>query len=191
METNEKSQRLIEAASAILHAAPNRCLNAVVLNKVLFYLDLAVLRDRGQTVTQNPYIALQNGPVIAKYPQRLIAPLEDKGIAKQISLWDGAKPIFLENCPQHFEFLDSDLMILVSDVTAFFGDVTSRLASEYSHRNTGWQLAWNQYLRDGRPTAVNMRIAMQQIVETDPWMDVPVSDDDFLAAADDSIGDAW
>lgn len=43
MKPNDRSQRLLEAASAVLHAAPDHSLNAVVLNKVLFYLDLASL----------------------------------------------------------------------------------------------------------------------------------------------------
>lgn len=192
MKPNDKSQRLIEAASAVLHAAPGRSLNAVVLNKVLFYLDLALLRDRGETITHNAYIALQNGPVVAKYQQRLITPLEEQGIARQISRWDGSKPIVLDDCPAHFEFLDSDAMITVSDVTEFFADATSKIASDFSHQNPGWQLAWNHFLREGRPTAVNLRIAMQQLVESDPWMQVPLSsDDEILAAADDAIGNDW
>lgn len=84
MEPNEKSRRLIEAACAVLHAAPDRSLNAVVLNKALFYLDLASLRDRGETITHNSYIALQNGPVVAKYPQRLIKPLEEQGAGSAV-----------------------------------------------------------------------------------------------------------
>ena len=192
MSPDEKSQRLIESASAVLHAAPTHSLNAVVLNKVLFYLDLAALRDRGDTITHNSYIALQNGPVVAKYQQRLIQGLEEEGIARQISQWDGAKPIVLENCPEHFRYIASDEMILVGDVTNFFADATSRNASEFSHLNPGWKLAWDQYLLDGKPTAINMRIAMQQIVEADPWMQVPLaSDDEVLAAADSAVGDDW
>ncbi len=192
MNPSNKSQRLIEAASAVLHAAPDHSLNVVVLNKALFYLDLAALRDRGETITHNSYIALQNGPVVAKYQQRLIHRLEEEGIARQISQWNGSKPILLENCPSHFEYLDSDAMITISDVTAFFADVTSKLASDFSHLNPGWRIAWDQYLREGKPAAVNMRIAMQQIVESDPWMQVPLSnDDDILAAADNAIGDDW
>jgi len=192
MEANEKSRRLIEAASAVLHIAPNHSLNAVVLNKALFYLDLASLRDRGDTITHNTYIALQNGPVVAKYQQRLIKSLEERGIARQISQWDGSKPIQLENCPKHFDFLDSDAMLTVSDVTHFFADATSQNASDFSHQNPGWQLAWNHYRREGKPAAVDMRIAMQQIVESDPWMQVPLAgDDEILAAADKAIGDDW
>ena len=53
MSTNEKSERLIEAAAAILNAAPDHRLNAVVLNKALFYLDLASLRDRGELLIRS------------------------------------------------------------------------------------------------------------------------------------------
>jgi len=183
---------LIEVASAVLHAAPGHSLNAVVLNKVLFYIDLATLRDRGETLTQNPYVALQNGPVIAKYQNRLIDRLNELGIARQISQWDGSKPIVLEVFPTQFQFLNSEDMIKVSDVTSFFADSTSRIASEFSHRNPGWQLAWNQYQRDGKPVAVNMRIALQQIIEADPWMLRPISDgNQMLSNADAAIGEDW
>ncbi len=192
MTPSEKKQRLIEAASAVLHAAPDHSLNVVILNKALFYLDLSSLRDHAETVTRNSYIALQNGPVVAKYSQRLIASLEEAGIARQISQWNGAKPLVLEKTPEHFEFLNSDEMILVSDVTNFFAGSTSTAASDFSHKNPGWQIAWNYFLREGKPTKVNMRIAMQQIIESDPWMTIPLIDDEaLLAAADEGIGDDW
>ncbi len=192
MDVYEKSERLIEAASAVLNAAPSHRLNAVVLNKTLFYLDLAALRDRAETITGNTFIGIQQGPVVAKYPQRLIGQLESRGIAKQISEWDGSRPIFLEASPQHFQFLDSEAMALVSVVTSFFADSTSRWASDYSHENPGWQLAWNEYRRTGRPCAINMRVALQQIIEDDPWMDLPLlNDDEILAAADAGVGVDW
>ena len=192
MESNEKSQRLIEAASAVLNAAPDRRLNIVVLNKAIFYLDLASLRDRGATIMHNAFIAIQNGPVIAKYPRRLISQLETRGIARQVSLWDGSKPIVLESCSPHFNFLDSDTMILASAVTTFFADASSRQASDYSHENPGWKRAWIESQRTGKPSAVNMRVAMQQIIEADPWMEVPLVDDAMLlAAADNAVGDDW
>lgn len=192
MDGNEKSERLIEAASAVLNAAPDHRLNAVVLNKALFYLDLASLRDRGETVTGNTYIALEKGPVVAKYPQRLIGQLEARGIGKQISEWDGSKPILLESLPQHFQFLDSETLILVAAVTEFFARQTSSRASDYSHDNPGWELAWNESRRTGKPTPINLRIALQQIVEDDPWMDLPlVNDDELLAAADAGMGTDW
>ena len=192
MESQEKCDRLIEAAAAVLNAAPLRRLNTVVLNKALFYLDLASLRDRGQTVTGNSFIAIQQGPVVAKYPQRLISQLQDRGIARQISEWDGSKPVLLENCPSHFEYIDADTLLLANAVTSYFAEGTSRQASEYSHENPGWRLAWNQYRRTGKPCAINMRIALQQIVEDDPWLDRPMmNDDEILAAADEACGVDW
>lgn len=192
MDSHEKSVRLMEAASAVLNAAPQRRLNTVVLNKALFYLDLASLRDRAETITGNTYIAIQQGPVIAKYPQRLIDELEARGIGKQLSEWDGSKPVLLESCPEHFEFIDADTLILASAVTAFFADATSRQASDYSHENPGWLLAWNEFRRSGKPCPINMRVALQQIVEDDPWMDWPLlNDDEILAAADAGLGADW
>lgn len=192
MDVNEKSRRLIEAASAVLNAAPDHRLKTVVLNKALFYLDLAALRDRAETITGNSYIALQQGPVVAKYDQRLIGEIEAQGIAKQVSEWDGSKPVLLESCPEHFQYVDADAMILVSAVTSYFAGLSSRQASDFSHENPGWQLAWDTYRRTGRPTAVNMRIALQQIVEDDPWMDLPLlNDDEILAAADNGAGADW
>lgn len=192
MESDEKRERLIEAASAILNVAPNRRLNAVVLNKALFYLDLASLRDRAATITGNTFIGLPQGPVVAKYPQRLIGELESRGIAKQISEWDGSKPILLESIPQHVQYLDADALNLVAAVTSYFAGATSRQASDFSHDNPGWQLAWNEYRRTGRPCAINIRVAMQQIIEDDPWMDAPLlGDDEMLAAADEGVGADW
>ena len=139
MEPEERSERLIEAASAILNAAPDRRLNIVVLNKALFYLDLASLRDRGATITHNAFIAIQHGPVIAKYPKRLVGQLEGLGIAKQISQWDGSKPIVLESCRPHFNFLDSEAMILASAVTNFFADAGGRHADSRLSIEQKWQ----------------------------------------------------
>jgi uncharacterized phage-associated protein len=192
MDAQEKSDRLIETAIAALSASPSHRLNAVVLNKALFYIDLASLRDHGATLTGNTFVAIQWGPVIAKYAQRLIGPLESRGIARQTSEWDGSKPIVLEARPSEFHFISAESLLLVSDVVTFFADATSRRASEFSHQNPGWQLAWSEFRRTGRPCAIDMRVAMQQIIEDDPWMDVPLADDDeVLRAADAELGEDW
>lgn len=193
MDTKEKSERLIEAACAVLSAAPDQRLNAVVLNKVLFYLDLAYLRDHGKTLTNSPYIALQQGPVVAKYPQRLIGQLEELDIAVQIDEWDGSKPICLKESPiRDFQFMSGADRQLASLVTTFFAEQTSRQASDYSHENPGWQLAWAEYLRERKPRPINLLVAMQQIIEDDPWMDQPILDDDqILVAADQAVGADW
>ena len=192
MDSGEKCERLIEAASAVLNAAPEHRLNTVVLNKTLFYLDLASLRDRAETITGNTYIAIQQGPVVAKYPQRLIEQLEARGIARQISEWDGSKPVLLESCPRHFQYLDSDTLILLSAVTTYFAERTSRLASEYSHENPGWRLAWNSFLRTGKPCPINMRVALQQIVDLDlPHLGVHHAPfDQFAQGGEDAVTDA-
>lgn len=96
------------------------------------------------------------------------------------------------SCPEHFQYVDADTLILASKVTSFFASATSRQASDYSHENPGWELAWNEFQRTKRPTVVNMRIALQQIIEDDPWMDTPLlNDDELLAAADAAEGDEW
>ena len=192
MDPADKMERLVEAAAAILNAAPSHRLNVVVLNKVLFYLDLAALRDRAVTITGNTFLGIQQGPVVARYQKRLIGQLESRGIAAQISEWDGSKPVLLESAPDHIRFLDTDAMTLISAVTTWFASKTSGQASEFSHENPGWQLAWSEYRRTGRPCPINMRIAMQQIIEDDPWMDTPLlNNDDVLAEADHGAGADW
>ena len=143
-------------------------------------------------MTHNSYIAIRNGPVVAKYQQRLIRQLESRNIAKQISEWDGSMPIVLESCPEHFQFVDADTLILASKVTPFFASMTSKQASLYSHDNPGWKLAWDDFGRTKKPAAINLRIALQQIIEDDPWMDLPfMNDDEILAAADAGVGADW
>lgn len=191
MNTEERSDRLIEAACAILNVVANHRLNIVVLNKALFYLDLVSLRDVARPVTHSSYIAIQQGPVVAKYPQRLIGQLETRGLAKQLSEWDGSKPIQLEKLPDRFEYLDSQALTFASAVASNFATMNSRQASDYSHGNPGWRLAWNDYRRTGRPVVIDMRIAMQQVIEDDPWMETPPSEEEIFADADRGIGEEW
>ncbi len=192
MDGLEKMERLVEAAAAVLNSAPSHRLNVVVLNKVLFYLDLASYRDRSATITGNTFLGIQQGPVVAKYPKRLIGQLETRGIAKQISEWDGSKPVQLESSPNHVRFLDADAMNLVAAVTTWFAPKTSAQASDFSHENPGWRLAWSEYRRTGKISPINMRIAMQQIIEDDPWMETPLlNHDEILAAADAGVGADW
>ena len=191
MDANEKSERLVEVASAVLDAAPNRRLNTVVLNKAIFYLDLASLRDRGELLTGNAYIALQQGPVVAQYQKRLIDRLEARGIAHQVDEWDGSKPVTLTALPE-YRFLDEPARVQASRVTAFFANQTSKEASDYSHENPGWLLAWAEYGRTGKPCSINMQVALQQILQEDPWMDQPLlGAKDILAAADAEDGEDW
>ncbi len=192
MPTNEKSERLVEVASVALESAPEHRLNAVVLNKVLFYADLVWLRDHGETLTKNAYIALQQGPVVAKYPQRLIGELERLGVARQEDEWDGSKPVTLIKSAGITRFVGEEARGVIRRVTGFLASRTSRQVSDFSHENPGWAIAWAEYHRTGRPSPVDMAVAMQQLLEDDPWMDEPLSGaDDLLASADAGDGIEW
>lgn len=165
--------RLLDAAVALLRNAPERTFHIVVLNKALFYLDLASLRDLGDTVTHNTYIALPMGPVVARYDKRLVTALEKEGLAEQRP--DGlAKPVRLisDRRPEH---LSVPQLELAARVAHWAKDLSSTYVSDYSHRNPGWLLART---RGGGnvPKPINMSIAMQQIMDEDPWLDEPIPD---------------
>ena len=89
-------------------------------------------------------------------------------------------------------FTPTFALILAAAVTSFFASASSRQASDYSHENPGWEIAWDDFRRNGKPAPIDMRIALQQIIEDDPWMETPLLDDDaLLAAADAAVGDEW
>ena len=192
MSSDEKSIRLIEAASALLAASRNKRLNAVPLNKALFYLDLASLRDCGEAFTRNSYIALDNGPVVAKYQDRLIKPLKKSGIATQEADGD-ARPIKLLELPG-FTKLTPKIQELAVKVSRWCSGRTSRELSDYSHQNLGWIIARRKALEaKGQKQVIDMHIAMQQIIDSDPWVNEP-NDDDVRKAcesADMRKGQVW
>jgi len=193
MFKNEKQQRVVEAAVALLDAAPDRRMNAVTLNKSLFYLDLACLRDFGEPLTQNTFVALDFGPVVAKYRRRVFKPLEVNGLAAQLDEWDGSKPLQLQQTLSQLDFLDGQRRELAEQVGAFFGNLSSSKASDYSHENPGWEVAYTRGLRAGNPAQpIDLLIAMQQILEDDPWLHEPHNlDEAILAAADMADGVDW
>src|SRR5688500_388381 len=92
-EKLEREERLVEATVTALEAAGGR-MNIVLLMKALFYADLAALRDTRHTVTRQPYLALEFGPVVAKYDKRVIAALERRGLAASDQEGD-SKPLSL------------------------------------------------------------------------------------------------
>ncbi len=193
MSSSNKKQKLTDAAAAILRCAPNNELNIVVLNKALFYVDLVSLRDYGNTLTENTYIALENGPVVAKYQQRLVKPLAEARIAEQVDRWDGAKPLVLIDPQEPAEFLSPHLDT-IHRVTEHFSKLTSEAASDYSHLNPGWSIAWQSSGKSGKPFPINMMIALQQIIEDDPWTSEPLVANEretIIQAADDGEGESW
>ena len=192
MAPAEKRVRLLEAAAALLDGSPGHQLKTVALNKALFYLDLATLRDSGETVTGNTYLAIEKGPVIAKYQKRLIKALCDSGIAKQDE--EGrSKPVTLLNLPQFTAISPAAIAKAVEVSRWCTGKVAGNL-SDISHKNLGWIIAFEgTKAAGGVGQPIDMNIAMQQILEADPWMVEPL--DEAVRATcdvDDAIGDiSW
>lgn len=163
----DRSRRLIDAAVALLAAAPEHCMSAVQLNMALFYLDLAALKDHGAPVTGNTYLALDQGPVVARYKERLVGQLEGLGLAKQTDL-GRSKPIHLVGTPEIR--LDADSRKLAGKIAHWTCKKTATELSDFSHDNPGWRLAYSD--REGRqPKPIDLLIAMQQIVDDDLWLD--------------------
>lgn len=160
----------VEAAMALLQAAPESKLNVVVLNKAMFYLDLVALRDLGSTVTGSAYLGLKNGPVVAKYDTRLLRTLQDEGLARWVD--DGmARPVVVVSPLVTFKALTAGQQRLVPLVIKGLSRLSSTAASDLSHQNPGWQIAYRDGLERGRPPQpINMLIAMQQLADRDPWL---------------------
>lgn len=194
MSDDTKKDRLMEAAMALLQSAPGGQLNIVLLNKALFYLDLAALRDTGETLTGATYVAIENGPVIARYQERLVRQLEKAGLARQET--DGrARPIHAIKSIAEFKYLDASLLSLAEKVARWVSDWTSVGLSVRSHKNPGWQIAWESGLKQAGKAAqpIDMSIALQEFSDDDEWLAEPLSAE--LAAeaakADDDQGEAW
>lgn len=193
MDASEKKSRLLQAATAILQAAQDQKLKIVLLNKALFYLDLASLRDLGKPVSHNTFVALEQGPVVAKYPDRLVKALADAGIATQES--DGLSlPVKLTDASADLALLSKEQIRLACTIAEWFSRTTSADASEFSHKNPGWKIAFDAGMgRNEGPKPIDLHIAMQQIIDDDPWMAEPLdeSSNAALAMADRNEGDPW
>ncbi|MBL4847178.1 MAG: DUF4065 domain-containing protein [Planctomycetes bacterium] len=192
---DEKKRRLRAAALGLLSGAQNRRLMATSLNKALFYLDLAVLRDTGRTLTRNTYIALEQGPVISGYQKRLLRDLPAMGLAdfeeddvhgyrsKTLVLRDSAE---IE--------LPELLLELAARIGRRMSQATAKKVSDTSHDNPGWQQAWDAGGRSGgAPEGINMLLALQQVADSDPWLS-DEDDGEFLEALDVASareGAAW
>jgi hypothetical protein len=170
-DRKEKDALLLEASTALL-ADAGGSLPITSLNKSLFYLDLAALRDLGRLVTGAPYLALPAGPVVAKYDRRIIAALEDAGIAQQDESEDGhTKPVCLIKVPE-LKLLSPEQRDLAKRIADRTVKLTPGALSDLSHKNVGWQIAWEAGLGAKRPAQlINMKIAMQQLLDVDPWID--------------------
>jgi hypothetical protein len=190
---HESNGRLLEAAAALLSAAPSKELQTTNLNKALFYLDLYCLRDLGHVVTQNTFMALPEGPVVAKYDKRLIEALQKQGIAEQVKSGRSLL-VKLIKMPGALKFLGAREIAIAAQVSLRCANATAREVSDFSHDNPGWQIAFASGLEGGKPAKpINLLIAMQQIVDEDPWLKEPLSPElkSALCAADNGEGESW
>ncbi|MCY3022111.1 MAG: Panacea domain-containing protein [Planctomycetota bacterium] len=190
---NEKTERLLESAAALLSAADGKQLNTTNLNKAVFYLDLYALRDFGSPVSHSAFVALKEGPVVAKYEKRLIKPLTESGIAVQ-EQHGMALPVRLVRELGTWRYLSAAELSLARDIGKRFSRMTAAQASRISHQNPGWLIAYNDGLgAKKRPLPIDLSIAMQQIVADDPWLNSELTDTEkaAVAAADGCEGELW
>ncbi|HNN97716.1 type II toxin-antitoxin system antitoxin SocA domain-containing protein [Haliangium sp. UPWRP_2] len=186
MNASEKKERLIEAAVALLDAAPNKRLKTTNLNKALFYLDLIALRDYGETITRSNYCAFENGPVVAFYKEALIDELAARNLAKQDE--DGmSKPIVLQQGIKSFRYIDDDQRESAATIARHIGALDARTASDLSHKNPGWREARTR----GERASIDMTLAMQQVIDQDPWLDQPLTADEKEALSSSADTVAW
>ncbi|MBI1383008.1 MAG: DUF4065 domain-containing protein [Planctomycetaceae bacterium] len=165
---------LIEATIAALAGAGGR-LNIVLTNKALFYADLIALRDFGETLTGAPYLALENGPVVAKYEKRMVRELAKLGLAEQGA--EGmARPLRLTAAGSNFkpQKLSPERFALAFEQGRRLAAKTSTAASHDSHANPGWRVAWAAGLGcEKSAQVIDMMLALQ-----DPFLDSDDEDDD-------------
>jgi uncharacterized phage-associated protein len=192
MDSAEKRERLIEAAAALLSALDNKEMQITNLNKALFYLDLYALRDLGRPVTHAPFMALQQGPVVAKYKQRLIGEMTKAGLAEQGQVGD-AMPVRLLKEPE-FKFVTAEERAIAKEIAQDISRMTAAAVSRLSHKNPGWKLAYDSGMKaTGKALAINLRIALQELAEADPWLKQPLTAQECGAVegADRGEGENW
>ena len=165
-QPREDASALLEAAAVLLEGAEGSLLTTS-LNKALFYLDLLALRETGKTVTGETYVALKAGPVIESYRARLISELERNNIAMQDDDNPSYMPVVLLH-PVKPKHLDDAVLKIAKDVGRWAKSKQAIELSNFSHENMAWQIAWNGGA--GQGTKIDLRIAMQQLMDGDPWM---------------------
>jgi hypothetical protein len=185
----EAPSALLEAAALLLEGAGGSLLTTS-LNKALFYLDLHALLDTGATATGETYVALRAGPVVEGYRERLIGELERCRIAMQDDDNPSYMPVILRH-PIKPTRLGQDLLALARTVGRWAASKQAIELSDFSHENPAWQLAWDR--GNGQGSSIDLRLAIQQLADADPWLDEPTSPDERAAfeAADAGASQTW
>jgi hypothetical protein len=180
---------LLEAAAALLEGAGGSLLTTS-LNKALFYLDLHALLETGETATGETYVALRAGPVIEGYRVRLIEELERSRIAMQDDDNPKYMPVVLLH-PVKATRLGAEVLALARVIGAWAASKQAGELSDFSHENAAWKLAWDNGA--GQGSALDLRLAIQQLADDDPWLQEPVSAEEKAAfdAADQGEANGW
>jgi hypothetical protein len=183
---------LVEAAALLLEAAKGS-LFITSLNKGLFYADLRAMLTTGSAITGTTYLALPAGPVIARYQRRVIGALADAGLAEQDDTDAKGKPLYLIGKPER-KLVSAEHAKIIQRAADWAKARSTSALSKYSHKNPGWTAAYEAGLKAGRSAQpINMRIAMQQIMDDDPWMSEEPDPkvEAALVDVDEEVGTAW
>jgi uncharacterized phage-associated protein len=187
----EPKDRLAEAAMACLQAAGGS-MNMVNLNKALFYADLAALLQTGHSITGQSYIALRQGPVVAKYDRRVVRVLESLGWARQQKIGQ-AKPLTIVALPRSFPSLPENAIGLIAKIASTIANLTASAVSIHSHENPGWIVAFEQGLGAGLPAKpIDMHLALQQLVDDADleWLNAELTEEEQKVVEEADVQDA-
>lgn len=179
IENNDRDRRLVEAIMAVLQNAPGEKLLVTQLNKAVFYLDLFTLRDYGFPLSQATFVALERGPVIDDYKD-VIADLAACGLAEQLD-YGMDKPVRVKRPLTAFRFVHGEMFKLAALVAKKCAEYRAVDLSDYSHKNVGWQVAYNAgQAKKLQAKRIDLNLALQQIGDDDdPWMNADLTDSEI------------
>ncbi len=136
----EKLQNLILYIS--LKSNGDNTYGKVKLNKLLFHSDFGAFRAFGESITGEPYFALQQGPAPKYMLPTLMAMEEMKLLAIQPQTFYGypqAKPVAL--VAPNLDLFTAPQIALVDSVIEQSWGKTAREMTDDSHEFIGWKLA--------------------------------------------------
>lgn len=175
--------RLIEASAVLLEVFGDGQFRARDLSTALFYLDLLVLRDAGFLLTGANFFALPTCPAVWADPELLVRILvqtgalrEEDGRLSRAKKFEGAT------------YLDMNiLMTLAKEVREFL------FPNPSFSINPGWKAAMARSAASGQPQPIGMGLAMQQVVDPDPWIDAPAEQrlGSAFSAAEEQSQEPW
>jgi hypothetical protein len=157
--------RLSEAAVLALASSPHNTLSIDALHEALFYIDIFCYCELGHKMTGVEFVATRLGPRIRDV--EIVQSLTRLGFVKSA----GAS-VSLMRLPENMPHLTPAEITLARKVLRQPLD-GSPAALRFSE-NPGWQIA----MKKGEGNRINLLTAMQQILEPDPWMDEPLTEDE-------------